>query len=48
MPINLIDYSDFKVGEKGIPIGYLCEDEWEMPKQIAALEDWLNQNKEKI
>ena len=48
MPINLIDYTGSKEGEKGVPIGHLCEDEWEMPKQIAALEDWLNQNKEII
>jgi len=48
VPINLIDFSNSKEGEKGVPIGHLCEDEWEIPKQITALEDWLNQNMGKI
>ncbi len=48
MPINLIDYSDVRKGEKGITLGYLCEDAWEMPEQIEALETWLKQNKGKL
>ena len=48
MPINLIDYSDVKEGEKGITLGHLCEDAWEMPEQIEALETWLKQNKGKL
>jgi len=41
MPINLIDYTDSKEGDKGVDIGGLCEDKWEMPEQIEALEKWL-------
>ena len=48
MPINIKDYTDTKEGEKGTAIGYLCDDTWEMPEQIAALENWLKQNKEKL
>ena len=48
MPINLINYSDVKEGEKGIPIGYLCDDSWEMPTQINALDAWLKENKDNI
>jgi len=48
MPINLLDYSDVKEGEKGITLEHLCEDVWEMPEQIEALETWLKQNKGKL
>lgn len=48
VPINLIDYSEAKEGEKGIALGHLCIDTWEMPKQIEALEEWLKENRGKI
>ena len=48
MPINLVDYSDVEDGEKGKDLGSLCENEWEMPAQIEALEQWLIQNKNKL
>ncbi len=48
MPINLIDYTDAKEGEKGIAMGHLCDDTWEMPEQITVLEKWLKQNKKII
>jgi hypothetical protein len=41
MPINIIDYSNAQEGEKGIPLNGLCDNEWEMPVQIEALELWL-------
>ncbi len=44
MPINIIDYSNVKEGEKGITLKGLCEDEWEMPSQIEALGEWLSHN----
>jgi len=46
MPINIVDYSNSKDGEKGEPLKDLCDDVWEMPAQIEALEKWLidNQN----
>ena len=48
MPINLIDHTESKEGEKGKPLGHLCEDGWEMPEQIEALEAWLKENKDTI
>ena len=48
MPINLIDYSNSKDGEKGIEVAHLCNDKWEMPEQIESLEIWLEANKDKI
>jgi hypothetical protein len=44
MPVNLIDCTDSK--EKDL--GGLCEDKWEIPEQIEALEKWLKDNKDKI
>lgn len=41
MPVNIIDYSNSQEGEKGIPLNGLCDDEWEMPAQVEALELWL-------
>ena len=46
MPINLIDHSNSKEGDKGIDLGGLCQDKWEMPEQIEALEIWLQNNKD--
>ncbi len=48
MPINLTNYTEAKEGDKGIAMGHLCDDTWEMPEQIATLEKWLKKNKEKI
>jgi len=48
MPINLIDYSDVKEGERGTSIGHLCDDSWEMPEQVNTLYSWLKENKEKM
>ncbi len=48
MPINLIDYTNSNEGEKGNEIDHLCENEWEMPKQIEALEKWLKERNGKI
>ena len=48
MPINIIDYTDSKEGEKGNEIDHLCEDEWEMPKQIEVLDKWLKEQNGKI
>lgn len=42
MPINLIDFTGIEEGQKGNPIGDLSKGEWEMPKQVEALEQWLN------
>ncbi len=41
MPINIINYTNCKEGEKGEALEHLCDDEWEMPTQITALENWL-------
>ena len=43
MPINVLDYSSVKEGEKGIKIEWLCDGDWELPSQIKALEEWLNE-----
>ena len=48
MPINIIDYSNAKEGEKGLALETLCDDEWEMPSQIEALEKWLIKNKSNL
>ena len=48
MPINLIDYTNANEGEKGKELDHLCENEWEMPKQIEALEKWLKERNGKI
>jgi hypothetical protein len=48
MPINIIDYTNAKEGENGDPIDYLCDNEWEMPLQIEALEKWLIKNRKKL
>ncbi len=49
MPINLIDYTNSKEGEKGKPLNDgLCDNEWEMPAQVEALEKWLIENENKI
>ncbi len=48
MPINLIDYTQAKEGDRGISIGHLCEEAWDMPTQITALECWLKKNRNKI
>ena len=48
MPINLIDHTDSKEGDKGVDLGSLCRDTWEMPEQIETLEKWLKENKDKI
>jgi len=29
-------------------LAYLCEDEWELPTQLAALERWLKEKKERL
>ena len=34
--------------EPRVNIDYLCEDEWELPKQIEALEEWLKSNIDKL
>ncbi len=44
MPINIIDYSEASEGESGKPLEGLCNDKWEMPAQIEALEKWLIEN----
>jgi hypothetical protein len=48
MPINIIDYTNAKDGEKGQALESLCDGEWEMPTQIEALEKWLIENKDKL
>ncbi len=48
MPINLIDYSNAKDGERGRSLGGLCNDEWELPAQIEALEKWLTENQTRL
>ena len=48
MPINFIDYSSAKEGERGKPLDGLCDNEWELPAQIETLERWLVQNKNKL
>ncbi len=48
MPINLINYTDAKDGEKGVVMDHLCDGAWEMPEQIATLEAWLKQHREKV
>ena len=48
MPINLIDHTNSKEGDKGIDLGGLCEGRWEMPEQIESLEKWLKENKDKL
>ena len=41
MPINIVDYSNSKEGEEGVFLRGLCDEEWEMPAQVEALELWL-------
>ncbi len=48
MPINLIDCTGVEEGQKGKSLANLCKDEWEMPKQVDALEVWLNENGKKL
>jgi len=48
MPINIIDYTNSKEGEKGNALAQLCVGKWEMPEQIETLEIWLNENKNKL
>ena len=48
MPINLLDYTNSKDGERGKEIDFLCGNEWEMPIQIETLEKWLIDNKKNI
>lgn len=48
MPINLIDYTNSKEGEKGEVLTHLCKDKWEIPEQIEALEQWLKEQNGKI
>lgn len=48
MPINLIDYSHSEIGEHGKALDGLCENEWEMPAQVEALEKWLKENRLKL
>ena len=48
MPINIIDFTNSKIGEKGTPLEVLCDGEWELPAQVSALEEWLLKNKDKI
>ena len=48
MPVNIIDYSGAKEGEKGKPLEGLCDGEWEMPAQIESLEKWLIENQNKL
>ncbi len=44
MPINLLNCSSAKEGERGRLLDGLCDDEWELPAQIEALEKWLAEN----
>ena len=39
MPIKI-----FKSGESDEEIAWLCDDDWELPIQISALERWLQAN----
>jgi hypothetical protein len=48
MPINLIDYSNVKEGERGLSLASLCDNEWELPSQIDALEQWLLANQDRL
>ena len=48
MPISITEYSNTKEGEKGKEVDWLCDDNWELPSQIAALEKWLVENHAKI
>jgi hypothetical protein len=48
VPINLIDYSSAKEGERGRSLAGICDDEWELPAQTEALEKWLVENQTKL
>ncbi len=48
MPINIVDHTESKEGEKGKELAFLCDDKWEMPEQIEALEKWLKEENGKI
>lgn len=48
MRINIIDYSKSKEGEKDSFLDLLCDDEWEMPEKIKALERWFIDKKKKF
>lgn len=48
MPINILDYTNAKDGERGKELDFLCDNEWEMPKQLEALENWLLKNRNKV
>ncbi len=48
MPINLIDYTNSEEGQKGKSLGGICKGEWEMPKQVEALEVWLKEKGQKL
>jgi hypothetical protein len=41
MPINIVDYSNTKDGERGDFIAHLCDEYWEMPIQVETFEKWL-------
>ena len=41
MPINITDHTDVKEGERGKRLAWLCDNDWELPSQVEALERWL-------
>ncbi|MCI5066375.1 hypothetical protein MRY87_11685 [bacterium] len=41
MPITLGEYTDSREGHRWRELAWLCDNEWELPNQLKALEDWL-------
>jgi hypothetical protein len=41
MPITIYR----REGKENVRIAWLCDDTWEMPQQVAALEKWLVENR---
>ena len=42
MPINI-----YKLDAKHTRVAWLCDDEWQLPKQITELRKWINRKKKK-
>ncbi len=44
MPIAINKYSNPENNKNGVEVAWLCDDSWELPKQLEALEKWLVEN----
>lgn len=45
MPIKITDFTTAQEGEKGKELDWLCDDNWRLPDQLEAFENWLTKNR---